>query len=428
MFEWALGLWPFKDTFYTNTSAGLNLPLNGQDKGKLEHQPYTHAVVAALSGGGVAPGDVIGGTNVPLVMSTCRADGTLLKPTTPSAFIDRYWLSHVVASPPPPPPPARTVALMLEACTDSKAQQWSLEGTGLMEATVAQRCLNLAKCSVVGRVHLGPCSTQCSSPECCGGNNTRWSAKGPGSLIHSRVPGQCLSANGLATASQIGVAPCSSGGANLLTWHPPATIQALNGSCLTAVVDTDRVIAANDDTAVSGLGEVAAGESVMQGKVWKYVTVIPPNDVFTLAPADVGLHDGGSHNYLTYSRHIFYEPPVPTTFSVAKPIAVSARPSGELQMWVAVPILENGWAILGERNKVVPIAAQRIVSFETTSGSGSGNGTLSVELVGAANESVTLDFAKPDRSTVVSATCYMGRSGRVRLVVSDTSAGYSCLD
>jgi hypothetical protein len=77
---------------------------------------------------------------------------------------------------------------------------------------------------------------------------------------------------------------------------------------------------------------------------------------------------------------------------------------------------------------VVPIAAQRIVSFETTSGSGSGNGTLSVELVGAANESVTLDFAKPDRSTVVSATCYMGRSGRVRLVVSDTSAGYSCLD
>ena len=25
MFEWALGLWPFKDTFYTNTSAGLNV-------------------------------------------------------------------------------------------------------------------------------------------------------------------------------------------------------------------------------------------------------------------------------------------------------------------------------------------------------------------------------------------------------------------
>ena len=94
MFEWALGMWPFKDTFYTNTSHRENLPANGQDKGQQEDQPYTHTVLAALSGGGVAPGDVIGGTNVPLVMSTCRQDGTLLKPTTPSAFIDRYWTEH----------------------------------------------------------------------------------------------------------------------------------------------------------------------------------------------------------------------------------------------------------------------------------------------------------------------------------------------
>lgn len=98
----------------------------------------------------------------------------------------------------------------------------------------------------------------------------------------------------------------------------------------------------------------------------------------------------------------------------------------ELQYWVAAPMLENGWTILGERNKIVPIAAQRIVSFETTSGSDSG--TLAVELIGAVNESVTIDFAKPDRSTVVSATCNMGRSGRARLTVSGTGVGYSCLN
>jgi hypothetical protein len=57
MLEWALGLWPFKDTFYTNTSSGMNLPLNGADAGLREQQPYTHTVIAALSGGGVAPGD-----------------------------------------------------------------------------------------------------------------------------------------------------------------------------------------------------------------------------------------------------------------------------------------------------------------------------------------------------------------------------------
>jgi hypothetical protein len=426
MFEWALGLWPFKDTFYTNTSAGLNVPLNGQDKGKREHQPYTHTVIAALSGGGVAPGDVIGGTNVPLIMSTCRADGTLLKPTTPSAFIDRYWLSHAV----PPPPPVRTAALKLKACMGSKAQQWSLEGSGLMEATAAMRCLNLGKCKVAGAVHLGRCSTQCSSSQCCGGNNTRWSASKSGGPIHSWVPGQCLSVRGLSAASQVGVVPCSSGGTSLLSWHPPATIRAPNGSCLTVVMDAEQIVAGNEDdeeaSAGLGIGEVASGETVMQGKVWKYATVIPPNDAFTLAPADVGLRGGGSHGYLMYGRHTFSDPPVPAVFSAAQPIAVSERSSGELQMWVAAPILENGWAILGERHKVVPIAAQRIVSFEAIAqaqggGGGGGGSGVVMELVGAADESVSMDFAKQDR-IVVSATCGLGASGRARLTVSSASS------
>ena len=93
-------------------------------------------------------------------------------------------------------------------------------------------------------------------------------------------------------------------------------------------------------------------------------------------------------------------------------------------MWVAAPILENGWAILGERNKVVPVAAQRIVSFEAVAQDGGGSkAAVVVELVGAASESVALDFAKPDR-TVVSATCELGLSGRARLTVG--SAGSVC--
>ena len=69
MFEWSLGLWPFKDTFYSNaTEATLNK--FGQDYGHMEHLPFTHAVVAALSGGGVAPGGVIGGADVSRNKST----------------------------------------------------------------------------------------------------------------------------------------------------------------------------------------------------------------------------------------------------------------------------------------------------------------------------------------------------------------------
>ena len=444
MFEWALGLWPFKDTFYTNTSRGLNLPLNGQDKGQREQQPYTHTVVAALSGGGVAPGDVIGGTDVGLVLSTCRTDGTLLKPTTPAAFIDRYWLEHATPSPPPPRPnPSASNVLRLQACVNSTAQEWSVDTkTGLVHSSVANGCLNLAHCLVGGTVHLGYCSTQCSSPECCGGNNTRWSLVGDshtaGSAgaatrqIRSRACcEQCLSNHGSqGEKSQIGVAPCSPDGANLLSWDrlpdPSAKVQikASNGSCLTVEPE-----AGNTDFESESIGEVASGETVLQGHIWKYVTVIPPNAAFSLTPADVGLRSGGTSvdgGYLVYSRHLYSDPPVPANFSSSEMVAVSSRASlEELQYWVAAPVLDNGWTILGERGKVVPIASQRLVSFQTTSGSGSG--ALVVELVGAANESVTMDFARPDRRTLVSATCNTGPSGRARLTIPGASAAYSCL-
>jgi hypothetical protein len=151
MFVWAVGLFPFKDTFYTNTSFGQNLPLNGQDKGGQEHQPYTHTVIAALGGGGVAPGDVIGGSDVPLLMSTCRQDGALLKPTTPSAFIDRYWTqtSHPAAA------KQQTYQVALQTCSTSDQQQWQLDSHGMLQSLWAKSCMNLPKCKPANIVQFG---------------------------------------------------------------------------------------------------------------------------------------------------------------------------------------------------------------------------------------------------------------------------------
>ena len=47
--------------------------------------------MSALSGGPLAPGDKIGGSNTSLILSTCRADGVLLKPDRPATPIDSYW-------------------------------------------------------------------------------------------------------------------------------------------------------------------------------------------------------------------------------------------------------------------------------------------------------------------------------------------------
>ena len=95
-FLWAVGLFPFKDTFYSNSSV---TPQNSNAEDYLGHEPrpFTHALVAALSGGGVANGDPVGSTDVELLMLTCTTSGRLLKPTVPAMYIDRTWMSdHAV--------------------------------------------------------------------------------------------------------------------------------------------------------------------------------------------------------------------------------------------------------------------------------------------------------------------------------------------
>ena len=53
---------------------------HAEDAGLTEPMPFTHALVAALSGGGVAPGDPVGDADVPLVMMAARADGAPPRP------------------------------------------------------------------------------------------------------------------------------------------------------------------------------------------------------------------------------------------------------------------------------------------------------------------------------------------------------------
>ena len=88
--SWSLSVFPYKDTFYTNTSQ--HQPQKGcQFYGFKEQYPTTHAIAASLSAGPVAFSDGPGNTNKSLIMQTCTADGTLLKPDKPAMAIDRTW-------------------------------------------------------------------------------------------------------------------------------------------------------------------------------------------------------------------------------------------------------------------------------------------------------------------------------------------------
>ncbi|CAK9061196.1 unnamed protein product [Durusdinium trenchii] len=78
MFYWAIGILPFKDGFYSS-----NLPQTGGQIVGPEIRPNRATLMAALSGAMVGPMDGIHLLNASRVMSTCRADGRVLKPDRP---------------------------------------------------------------------------------------------------------------------------------------------------------------------------------------------------------------------------------------------------------------------------------------------------------------------------------------------------------
>jgi hypothetical protein len=78
LFYWALNILPFKDGFYSST----NVQRGGQTVGP-ETNPDREAIIATLSCAMVGPMDGILLLNASRVMTTCRKDGTVLKPDRP---------------------------------------------------------------------------------------------------------------------------------------------------------------------------------------------------------------------------------------------------------------------------------------------------------------------------------------------------------
>ncbi|XP_056009973.1 uncharacterized protein LOC125678812 [Ostrea edulis] len=86
MFADAIGIRPYKDTFWTTTTQP------GNSYKSSEPYPGLNAVVSTLSTGPVGPGDMVGGTNVSLLMRCCNTDGRILKPSKPATAIDRQMI------------------------------------------------------------------------------------------------------------------------------------------------------------------------------------------------------------------------------------------------------------------------------------------------------------------------------------------------
>ena len=112
LYPWAVGLLPYKDGFLSgpqrwgNTScffprsspAASGTTTAPEWYGLQESYPELHALVSALTAGPIAIADGVGDTDVTLVMRTCRADGTLLKPDRPAVAIDAVLMRDAFGS------------------------------------------------------------------------------------------------------------------------------------------------------------------------------------------------------------------------------------------------------------------------------------------------------------------------------------------
>eukprot|EP00038_Savillea_parva_P010740 m.192438 g.192438 ORF g.192438 m.192438 type:complete len:897 (-) comp18641_c0_seq1:102-2792(-) len=86
----AVGVVPSKDVLQTTASQPGMIPVCGS----AHAQPNVELdlVLAVLSTGPVGLGDGLGETNVSLAMRCCRADGVILKPSTPLAAVDSMFV------------------------------------------------------------------------------------------------------------------------------------------------------------------------------------------------------------------------------------------------------------------------------------------------------------------------------------------------
>ena len=129
--------------------------------------------------------------------------------------------------------------------------------------------------------------------------------------------------------------------------------------------------------------------------------------------------------WLPAGPHVAYEANSTSTVRVTTE-GVMLRQCGkwDFQLWAIAPVLGNGWALLGEPSKWVPVSRAR---FSDLAFSGSGHTALtSVLALGAPGEKIEVAFLAPGASAPTIVPCTIGQGAKVR--VSAGKGAMACAD
>ena len=98
-------------------------------------------------------------------------------------------------------------------------------------------------------------------------------------------------------------------------------------------------------------------------------------------------------------------------FDAAHPVALRACGEPDFQVWHTAPVFANGWALLGELAKWVPVSPQRVAGVEAS------DSQLIVQLVGAPAEAVALTGYLG--ASAVTVRCVLDAAGRATAIFPD---------
>ena len=168
-----------------------------------------------------------------------------------------------------------------------------------------------------------------------------------------------------------------------------------------------------DHTLDPSTGVVWTTATAFDGLLWGYVFVQAATSSWNATARDLGL-DRGISAGVVWQRpkdqaHSVASKIVTAKFGLNSPLLMPITGvdynDASWELLYTAPVLSNGFVVLGEADKMVPVSTQRISQISVRD-----NG-VTVALVGAAGESVVIHYLAPGTTTSQFSRCILSESG-----------------
>jgi len=198
---------------------------------------------------------------------------------------------------------------------------------------------------------------------------------------------------------------------------------------------TDASIAQEAGIAPGPKGEVWSTQVTLSGAQFGLLLAaqseeyaMQPDEIFSTASASASASASAAaaaaSTWVALEANATISDP-PVVVDESHPLQLPKTDKHTFVLWSLSPVLPNGWALLGEREKWVPVSNDRLQNLRYAYNDDTAENRVSVEIVGTSGETVTVSFWEHTKQKLVSVDCVLALSGRALAKV--TSAGkYTC--